>query len=92
MSGPSAHEGAVRVAAKLYECRDAARRLLGAHYERDMSLWARVIRGVAAEACVGELAAAQKIAGAEGGMGAVMVLAAYVEMTEPSGAAKVAQA
>ena len=74
---------AIQMAAKLYECRDAARSLLGAYYKRDMDLWAIAIKGVAeAEKC-SELAAANKMAQeAGGGFGAIVVLAAYVEMAD----------
>jgi hypothetical protein len=77
-------EQAIAITAKLYECRRAARSLLGAHYTRDMALWATAIRGVAAADKSSELAAASKMASEADGFGAVVVLAAYVEMTEPS--------
>jgi len=77
---------AIQMAAKLYECRDAARSLLGTHYKRDMELWALAITGVAASDKCSELAAANKMAKEAGGFGAIVVLAAYVEMAEPSDA------
>jgi hypothetical protein len=77
-------EAAVKIAAKLYECRDAAKSLLGAHYARDMELWARAIRGVATAEKDTEVAAATKMAREADGFGAIVILAAYVEMTEPS--------
>ena len=77
-------EQATRLAAKLYECRDAARRLLGAHYKRDMDLWAIAIRGDAEQKKCSDLEAATDIANKAGGFGAIVVLAAYVEMAEPS--------
>lgn len=75
---------AIQIAAKLYDCRDAARSLLGAHFKRDMDLWATAIRGEAQTTGCTELAAAQAMAREAGGFGAIVVLAAYVEMVEPS--------
>lgn len=77
----------VQMAAKLYEARDAAKMLLGAHYKRDMELWAVAIRGEAESKKTSELAAAISMAKQADGFGAVMILAAAVEMTEPSVAA-----
>jgi hypothetical protein len=77
-------ERAVAITAKLYECRRAARSLLGAHYKRDMDLWATAIKGVAATGQTSELDAATKMARETDGFGAIVVLAAYVEMMEPS--------
>jgi hypothetical protein len=74
----------IQIAAKLYECRDAARSLLGAHYKRDMDMWAIAIRAVAERDKCSELSAAQKMARETDGFGAIVVLAACVEMTEPS--------
>lgn len=34
----------IQIAAKLYDCRDTAKRVLGAHFKRDMELWAKAIR------------------------------------------------
>lgn len=75
---------AIQIAAKLYDCRDAARSLLGAHFKRDMDLWATAIRGEAQTKECTELAAAQAMAREAGGFGAIVVLAAYVEMVAPS--------
>lgn len=77
-------EAATMMAAKLYECRKAAKSLLGAHFGRDMALWAKAIRGVAADDKTTELVAATKMAREAGGFGAVVILAAAVEMIEPS--------
>lgn len=73
---------AIQIAAKLYECRDAARRLLGDHFDRDMALYAKAIRGIAATKGCTELSAAQGMAKECGGFGAIAILAAFVEMTE----------
>ena len=79
-------EQAVKISAQLYECRDAAKRLLGAHYQRDMDLWAMAIRGVAETDKCSDVAAATKMAKDADGFGAIVILAAVVEMTEPSNA------
>jgi hypothetical protein len=78
------NERAVTITAQLYECRRAARSLLGTHYKRDMDLWAKAIRDGALQVGVSELAVATSIARKTDGFGAIVVLAAYVEMTEPS--------
>lgn len=74
----------VQMATQLYECRDAARTLLGAHYKQDMATWALAIRaGAKADNC-SELAAAMKLATGGDGFKHIVVLAAFVEMSEPS--------
>lgn len=79
------NEKATRLAAKLYECRDAARTLLGDKYHDRMAEYERVIRGVAAERCIGLVEAGTEIATKSGGVFmAVLVLAATVEAIEPS--------
>lgn len=75
---------AVQMAAKLYECRDAARALLGAHYKQDMDAWAAAIRADAKAANCSELKAAMKLSNDGDGFKQLVVLAAFVEMTEPS--------
>lgn len=77
-------EQAVKMAEKLYTCRDTARNLLGAHYQRDMELWGIAIRGQADADKCSELAAATKMAKDTDGFGTIIILAAYVEMVEPS--------
>ena len=81
-------EQAVKISAQLYECRDAAKRLLGAHYQRDMDLWAMAIRGVAETDKCSDVAAATKMAKDADGFGAIVILAAVVEMTEHYTAAR----
>jgi hypothetical protein len=83
---------AVQIAAKLYECRDAARSLLGAHYKRDMDMWAIAIRALAERDKCSDLNAATKMAREADGFGAIVVLAACVEMTEPSDATEASPA
>lgn len=74
---------AIQLAAKLYECRNAARSLLGEHFKRDMGLWAIAIRGEAEAKKCTELAAATGMAKEAGGFGAIVILAAYTEMADP---------
>ena len=73
-----------QIAAKLYDCRDAARSLLGTHFKRDMDMWAIAIRGEAETKKCTELEAAHGMAREADGFGAIVVLAAYVEMVEPT--------
>jgi hypothetical protein len=82
---------AIQMSAKLYEFRDAARSLLGAHYQRDMDLWAIAIKGMADADQCSNLAAATKMAREADGFGAIVVLAAYVEMVEPCALAREAE-
>lgn len=76
---------AVQIAAQLYECRNAARTLLGDNYSERMHEYGDSIRSVAAVKGCGELEAGKILAeAAGGGMTAVLVLAATVEIIEPS--------
>lgn len=78
-------EQAVKMAAKLYECRDTAKRLLGDGYQKRMTAYAQVVRSAANGMACSELSAATTLANkAGGGMAAIYYLAAVVEMTEPS--------
>jgi hypothetical protein len=58
--------------------------LFGTHNQRDMDLWAMAIRGVAETDKCSDLAAATKMAKDADGFGAIVILAAYVEMAGPS--------
>lgn len=78
---------AVQIAAKLYECRDAARNILGGRYAEKMDEYGGAVRSVATERCCGVLEAGKMLAEATGdGMTAILVLAATVEIIEPSNA------
>ena len=78
-------ENAVQMAAKLYECRDAARNILGGRYAEKMAEYGAAVQGIAAERCCGILEAGTTLAKATGGgMSAILVLAATVEIIEPS--------
>jgi hypothetical protein len=74
----------VQMTAKLYDCRDAARRMLGAHYKQGMEGWALMIRNYAETNRCDDLAAAMKLAEGGDGFMQITILAAYVEMKEPS--------
>lgn len=71
-------------AAKLYECRDAAKTLLGEHYHRDITLLAKRIKSKAAELDCNDLQAAIALAKDADGFQTIVILAAAVEMVEPS--------
>lgn len=76
----------VAMAAKLYEARDAMRRILGDKFAARMAELGAVIKQVATKRGHNELRAAQDIirAGELQGMDALQVLAAAVELVEPS--------
>ncbi len=82
----NATEQHVALAAQMYECRAAARRLLGDKYHARMDERARVIRAVAKrDNCNDIVAGATVIKEARlNGMDSLLLMAAVVEMTEPS--------
>ena len=76
---------AIQIAARLYECRDAARNILGVKYAEKMREYGDSVRAVAKVKECGELEAGKMLAEATGGgMTAILVLAATVEIIEPS--------
>lgn len=77
-------EQAVKMAAKLYECRDTAKRLFGSEYQQRMEAYGQAVKSAANALNCSEIAAATKLANKAGGMSAICYLAAVVEMTEPS--------
>ena len=78
-------EQAVKMAAKLYECRDTAKRIFGDRYKDKMDAYIQVVKSAANAMGCSELAAATTPSNkAEGGVTAICYLAAVVEMTEPS--------
>ena len=82
----SAAEQNVATAAKMYECRTAARQILGEKYPAKMRELADMVRAVAArDKCSNIVAGATviKSAGLEG-IQALLLMAAVVEMVEPS--------
>ncbi len=74
----------VQMAAKLYECRDAAKTLMGEKYETEIAKFSSLIAAQAKRDGSSELSAATDLAAKAGGFGAVYILAAYVELVEPS--------
>lgn len=82
----NATEQNVKTAAQMYECRDAARRLLGEKYHARMDERARVIRTVAKRDNCNDIVAGATIIKDAGlhGIDVLLLMAAVVEMTEPS--------
>ena len=84
----NATEQCVQTAAQMYECRAAARRLLGDMYQYHMDERARVVRAVAKRDNCNDIVAGATVikeAGLQGAQ-ALLMMAAVVEMTEPSNA------
>lgn len=81
-------EQAIGITAKLYRARNAAKFLLGEAFLAEMAKWRDGIEKVAAARKVSHLQATillSKQAGEDGnGVVQLLILAAYVEMTEPS--------
>ena len=77
----------VQIAARLYECQDAAKSLLGEKYPDRMVLYGEWIKKRSTHSNVSVLKAAQDIiaeVGSDDGFFAIQVLAAAVELIEPS--------
>lgn len=82
MNGNEQH---FEIAAKMYECRTAARQILGDKYLDKMHELAQVVRAVAKrDKCDAIVAGATVIKAAElEGMQALLLMAAVVELLEP---------
>lgn len=82
----NATEQHVAMAAKMYECRATARRLLGDKFHQRMDEYASVVRAVAKrDNCNDIVAGATVIKEARlQGMDSLLLMAAVVEMTEPA--------
>jgi hypothetical protein len=82
----NATEQHVAMAAKMYECRATARRLLGDKYHQRMDEYARVVRAVAKRDNCNDIVAGATVIKEAGlqGMDSLLLMAAVVEMTEPS--------
>lgn len=79
------NEQAVKMAAKLYECRDAAKLIFGAGYHARMEAYGQAVKSAAQAMECSDLAAATALANKQPGTtAAILYLAAVVEMTEPS--------
>ena len=81
----NATEQQVAIASKMYECRDAARTILGNRFKPKMDDLAQVVRAVAKRnKCNDIVAGATVIKEARlEGMESLMLMAAVVEMVEP---------
>ncbi len=82
----SATEQQVRMAAQLYEMRDTARRLLGERYHDRMKGLGAIIKHESKKRGVSEISAATSLCKERGllGFDVMLVMAAAVELTEPS--------
>lgn len=82
----NATEQDVALAAQMYEFRSAARRLLGDKFQARMEERARVIRAVAKRDHCNDIVAGATVIKEAGlyGMDSLLLMAAVVEMTEPS--------
>ena len=79
------NEQAVKMIAKLYECRDTAKLLFGTGYQERMAAYGQTVKSAANAMACSELSAATTLANkAGGGMAAICYLAAVVEIMEPS--------
>ena len=77
----------VQIAAGLYECQDSAKTLLGEKYPERMALYGDWIKKRSTHSNVSVLKAALDIStevGSDDGFFAIQVLAAAVELIEPS--------
>lgn len=82
-----ANEKAVKMAARLYECRDAARIMFGDSYETRMRTQRDFVRAAMARHQVEALPAAMLMIKAAGltGISAIVLLAAAVDVTDGDG-------
>ncbi len=79
-------EKQVKMAAQLYEIRDTAKRLLGEKYKPKMAELGAALKKIARDSKKSELEAATELCKAIGaeGMDTLMIMAAAVELIEPS--------
>jgi hypothetical protein len=77
-------EQRARLAATMYECRDAARSLLGDRYAARMAEIGKAIDAISTARRIGTVAAATLMARNLDGMNALQVIAAAVELVEPT--------
>lgn len=82
----SATQQQVEMAAKLYELRDRARRLLGDKYKAHMAELGKILKATAERDGKEVLSVATEVCKKRNliGMDLMMVMAAAVELTEPS--------
>lgn len=84
MSAVAANEQQVRMAARLYEMRDTARRLLGSSYGAKMAELGDALKTVAEKTNRQPLSVAIEAAREADGLTQCYLLAAVVELTEPN--------
>ena len=84
----NATEQHVAIAAQMYECRATARRLLGERFKPRMREWGNIVRAVAKRDGCNEIVAGATVIKEAGifGMDSLMLMAAVVELVEPSNA------
>lgn len=76
-------EREVKIAAKLYECRDSAKQLLGDSYKARMDAYGQIIKSTAKTTGKTEMSAAIYCVKRTGGVAALCYMAAAVELDEP---------
>jgi len=76
----------IQITAKIYECRDAAKSLLGDGYNKRMFEYGEIISAVSSSKKIGIIAAASELANdpRASGYEKIQILASAVEMIEPS--------
>lgn len=74
----------IQISAKLYQCRDTARLLLGDKYHARMESYGNLVRDVMDRKKCNELKASILLAEHADGMVSIMIFAATVELIEPS--------
>lgn len=80
-------EKAIAITAKLYECRDTTKLLLGERYAEVMGNYGRAIEKVAGAHRCSQIEAAKKMATeTQDGKSRMLIFAAVVELAEPSSA------
>lgn len=80
----SATEKQVKMAARMYEWRDKAKRILGDKYKAKMAEIGKMLTAIAAREGKEPLAMAIDLCKTRPGLDSVLIIAAVVEMTEPS--------
>jgi hypothetical protein len=80
-------EQQIKLAAKLYRCRDTAKRFFGNDFQDKIEPYKQVISGVAKDKGIGELEATMKICDDDviknNGWTVLLLMAAAVELIEP---------
>jgi hypothetical protein len=81
-------EQQIKMAAKLYRCRDTATRFFGDEYKEKIEPYKKIIADVARDKNIGELEAMMKICEDDviknNGWTLMLLMAAAVELVEPS--------